>query len=126
MADSLDSYCSTFFLALANPLRIKILQELVKGSLSVNEISIKTKAERTLVSHNLALLSKAELVKHNKEGRIRRYSANLELVLPVFSFMNGVVCANCSLRKTCENLKEVASMHVVGENPRDPCKNCLR
>ena len=44
------------------------------------KFQLKTKAERTLVSHNLALLSKAELVKHNAEGRIRRYSANLELV----------------------------------------------
>jgi DNA-binding transcriptional ArsR family regulator len=122
-AEGKEGYCSVFFSALANRLRIRILQELSLGPMSVNKLSERLGAERTLVSHNLAMLAKAELVRCSPAGKARIYSGN-EFVVPyVFFLLERVVCAKCSLRKTCIALKKREAVPMP-ERVRPPCAAC--
>jgi DNA-binding transcriptional ArsR family regulator len=118
-----DGFCSKFFSALANRLRVRILQELSLGPMTVNQLSEKLDAERTLVSHNLAMLARADLVSFAKAGKTRVYSAN-EFVVPyVFFLMERVVCSRCSIRRTCLALKE-RELPPVPEGIKPPCAGC--
>lgn len=123
MEDKVESYCSTFFLALANPLRIRILQQLTNNPMSVNELSVNVNAERTLVSHNLALLRKAELVELKKEGKKSIYNINERIVPQIFLFLEGIVCSNCSISRTCKTLKEITELEKPSLN-RPACIAC--
>ncbi|MFN7990983.1 MAG: metalloregulator ArsR/SmtB family transcription factor [Candidatus Micrarchaeia archaeon] len=118
-----DGHCTVFFSALANPMRIRILQELLESPLNVNTLSERIGMERSLLSHNLALLSKADLVQHRKSGSTRIYSANEEIVPHLFMLMSKVVCPACSLRKTCDGLRERQFRWAAGSG-RQPCKGC--
>lgn len=117
------SYCSAFFLALANPLRIKILQQLVINPMNVSTLAQRVNGERTLVSHNLALLKKVDLVKSEKEGKKTIYKANKYIVPQVFIFLEGIVCSNCSIKKTCKTLKRVSNIKMPMLN-RSICISC--
>ncbi len=124
MKPDTDGYCSAFFSALANKLRVRILQQLSLTPMTVNELAEKVEAERTLVSHNLALLAKAQLVRYNKVGNTRVYSANEYVVPYVFFMLERVVCSRCSIRKTCKALRErgVEPMQPVEQICKGVCK----
>ncbi|MEW6036549.1 MAG: metalloregulator ArsR/SmtB family transcription factor [Candidatus Micrarchaeota archaeon] len=117
MKRNYGNYCALFFSALANPVRIKILQELALSPMTVNEIVQKVGAERTLVSHNLALLTQAQLVNHVKAGKTRVYSANQYVVPYVFFVIDRIVCSRCSLRSTCKTLKERGALRDLPLQP---------
>ena len=116
-------FCSVFFSALANRIRVRILQELSLHPMTVNQISEKLGTERTLVSHNLAMLMKAELVAFTKVGKTRVYSANQYIVPYVFFLLEKVVCSRCSIRKTCKQLNPREIPPVPGTY-RSPCEGC--
>ncbi|MEW6721865.1 MAG: metalloregulator ArsR/SmtB family transcription factor [Candidatus Micrarchaeota archaeon] len=118
-----DGYCTTFFSALANRQRVRILQELCRGPMTVNQIAQTLKSERTLVSHNLALLTKADLIRYTKVGTTRVYEANEQVVPYVFFMMENLVCGKCSLRATCENLRQRKALKEAGAFSA-PCDNC--
>lgn len=106
MDNNHDGYCTRFFSALANRLRVRMLQELSVGPKTVNELSARLGSERTLISHNLAILVKAELVDFRKDGKTRIYKANEQVVPYVFFMLDRIVCSQCSLKKTCAALRE--------------------
>ncbi|MBI5228455.1 winged helix-turn-helix transcriptional regulator [Candidatus Micrarchaeota archaeon] len=119
-------FCSGFFSALANRERVRILQELSLNHMSVNNLSEKIGMERTLVSHNLAMLAKAELVSHTKVGKSRIYKTNEHVVPYVFFLLERVVCSRCSIRKICQKLreKEIIPPLARQHNIRPPCEAC--
>ncbi len=118
-----EGFCSRFFSALANRSRVKILQELAVKPMNVNELVHKMGVERTLVSHYLTMLTKAELVKHKRQGRTKIYSVNEEVVSEVFLLMDKVVCSGCSIKKTCKTLQQRNILQMTQTN-RSPCEAC--
>ncbi|MBT9543845.1 MAG: winged helix-turn-helix transcriptional regulator [Candidatus Sericytochromatia bacterium] len=63
-----------FFKALANPVRISILDLLRTGEKSVNDLAISIPMEQSAVSQHLAILRAKHLVKNRKEGNSVFYS----------------------------------------------------
>jgi DNA-binding transcriptional ArsR family regulator len=118
-----DGYCSKFFSALANRLRIRILQELSLKPMTVNELAEKLGSERTLVSHNLSILAGAELASFEKDGKKRVYRANEDIVPSVFFLLERIVCSRCSIRKVCLSLKE-KELPGAPQHIRPACLGC--
>ena len=59
--------------ALADPLRLDILRELLGGPATVSELTALTGATQPNVSNHLALLRERGLVRATREGRQMRY-----------------------------------------------------
>ena len=69
-----DTLESQVFRALADPSRRQILDRLVVGDASVNELAEGFSTSRPAVSRHLRVLRKATLVVERREGRRRVYS----------------------------------------------------
>jgi len=79
--------CHLFFSALANPTRLAILETLTEGPKNVAEISETLRQEQSMISHNLKPLEECALVFSEKKGRKHLYSANKEIVEPLFELV---------------------------------------
>ncbi|MBU6455343.1 MAG: winged helix-turn-helix domain-containing protein [Cyanobacteria bacterium REEB67] len=64
----LSEFKADFFKALSNPVRIRILDELRDGELTVSEIRDRINVELPNVSQQLAVLKSKNLVVYRKEG----------------------------------------------------------
>lgn len=84
-----------FFRNLANPLKMKIITELRKSSLSVNEITDKLKAEQSKVSHALSNLKACNIVTSRVEGKQRIYSLNKKTIIPMFDIIDKHKLSYC-------------------------------
>ena len=62
-----------FFRALAHPVRIRILEVLVRGERSVGEIQQQLSLEQSLVSQQLAILRAKNIVAARKQGTTVSY-----------------------------------------------------
>ena len=62
------------FSVLGNELRIKIIEALKEKPMGVNDLAEKVNADRTNVSHSLAMLKECGFVHAEKNGRERVYS----------------------------------------------------
>ncbi len=89
--------CYKFFETLGTELKIDLLIELKKESLSVTELAQKVNQERSKVSHALTTLLKCNFVKVEKEGKRRIYSLNKETILPLLDLSEE------HIKKYCEN-----------------------
>ncbi len=92
-----DAY-DIFFETLGNRRRLKIVEELIKGSKSVSQIVKAAGFEQSNVSHNLRRLERCGFVKAEKEGKKRVYSLNKETIQPLMLLINKHVnkfCKNC-------------------------------
>ena len=74
MTQKLAEFKSEFFKALANPLRIRILDELRDGELTVTELRVRLNVEATNVSQQLAILRSKNMVEGRKQGSNTYYS----------------------------------------------------
>jgi DNA-binding transcriptional ArsR family regulator len=72
--DRLQIFKAQFFRALAHPVRIKILEILVRGDRSVRELQKALKLEQPVVSQQLAVLRNRGIVTSQKEGLSVRYA----------------------------------------------------
>ncbi|MBS1955428.1 MAG: winged helix-turn-helix transcriptional regulator [Cyanobacteria bacterium SZAS-4] len=72
--EKLVHFKAEFFKALANPLRIKILDELRDKELTVSEIRDRLDVEMPNVSQQLAILKNKQLVVARKQGNNTYYS----------------------------------------------------
>lgn len=72
--EKLVHFKAEFFKALANPLRIKILDELREKELAVSEIRDRLDVEMPNVSQQLAILKSKQLVVARKQGNNIYYS----------------------------------------------------
>lgn len=69
-----------FFKAMSDPTRLRILSELMDGSLCVNHISDRIGMSQSAVSHQLAVLKRAKLVRVARKGKTAVYSVSDEHV----------------------------------------------
>jgi len=80
----LDSHLrqlARFFYALKDPLRLRILIALAEqGEMAVGELVSAVRVSQPLVSWHLARLRGADLVQVEREGRIARYSVDMEMI----------------------------------------------
>ena len=77
-----------FFRNLANPLKMRIITELKKSPLSVNELVDKLKAEQSKISHALANLKACNIVNSRVEGKQRIYSLNKKTIVPMLDIID--------------------------------------
>ncbi len=75
-----------FFKVLTDPTRLKVLYALGSGELCVCDLSATTGAAVSSVSHHLAALRRARLVKPRREGRVIFYSLADEHVQSIVAF----------------------------------------
>jgi DNA-binding transcriptional ArsR family regulator len=67
-ADTLDAV----FSALSNPTRRAIVVRLTEGEASVSDLAIPFDVSLPAVTKHLAVLERAGLLEHHKQGRVRR------------------------------------------------------
>jgi DNA-binding transcriptional ArsR family regulator len=73
-ATQLQAFKARFFRALAHPARIRILETLVRGGRSVQELQEALALEQPMVSQHLAVLRNQGIVTSEKKGLSVRYS----------------------------------------------------
>lgn len=73
-ASQLQTFKAQFFRALAHPVRIKILEILVRGDRSVQELQDALGLEQPIVSQQLAVLRNRGIVTSRKVGLSTRYA----------------------------------------------------
>lgn len=115
-----------FFSALANPLRIAILQSLLEKEKNVSQLVEDIGEERTLVSHNLAQLLNVNLVSFQQAGKERIYCVNEEIVAPLFYLLENFVCKGCSFRKSCKVMQKKGLRMRAPVLQRETCAGCGR
>ena len=74
------SVMSAFFKVMGDPTRLRILTELLGGSLCVMHISERVGMSQSAVSHQLSILRRADLVKVSRSGKNQVYSISDEHV----------------------------------------------
>ncbi len=70
----LSQFKAEFFKALAHPLRIRILDELRRGEVGVNDLCARMEVEQSTLSQQLAVLRNRNIVVGRKEGQSVLYS----------------------------------------------------
>jgi DNA-binding transcriptional ArsR family regulator len=94
--DKLVEFKAEFFKALANPIRIKILDELRAEELTVSEIRDRLEVELPNVSQQLAVLKGKKLVVARKQGNNIYYS-----------------CVDRTVFKLLDVAKQVFNNHLI-------------
>lgn len=81
MASSqLQLFKAQFFRALAHPIRIRILEILVRGGLTVQELQEALNLDQPIVSQQLAVLRNQNIVTAEKKGLSVRYTLRDPLI----------------------------------------------
>jgi DNA-binding transcriptional ArsR family regulator len=73
-AEQIVKFKAEFFKALASPLRIRILDELRDGELTVTELRLRLSVEPTNLSQQLAILRSKNIITGRKQGSNIYYS----------------------------------------------------
>ena len=79
-AGELQTFKARFFRALAHPTRIKILEILVRGGRTVQELQEALALDQPVVSQQLAVLRNQDIVSAQKEGVSVRYTVRDPLI----------------------------------------------
>jgi len=100
----LQVFKAEFFRALAHPVRVRILEALVHGGLSVGEIQQQLGLEQSLVSQQLSLLRAKNIVAARKQGTTVRYTVRDPLLAELLDvarqiFNNHLVDTRTLLRE---------------------------
>jgi ArsR family transcriptional regulator len=100
----LHVFKAEFFRALAHPVRIRILEALIHGELSVGEIQRQLGLEQSLVSQQLSLLRAKNIVAARKHGTTVRYTVRDPLLADLLDvarqiFNNHLVGTRTLLRE---------------------------
>lgn len=80
--------------AVAQPIRLAILDSLREGQRSVNDIAETVGAERSNVSRHLAVLTSAGILSSRKEGLQVFYRLHTPCILNVFGCVREVINAD--------------------------------
>lgn len=78
--EELQAFKAAFFRALAHPVRIRILELLVRGERSVQEIQEALGVDQPVVSQQLAVLRATNIVFGKKDGVSVRYTVRDPLI----------------------------------------------
>jgi ArsR family transcriptional regulator len=100
----LQAFKAEFFRALAHPLRIRILETLVAGERSVQEMQDSLRLDQPVVSQQLAVLRAKQIVVARKEGTTVRYSVRDPLLADLLAvarriFNNQLIGTQALLRE---------------------------
>lgn len=109
MKRGLSETCYQFFLVLANPTRLAILELLRDGPKNVTEISEALNQEQSMISHNLRPLVRCRFVFSERKKKERFYFLNkesMEKVFKVFSYHAQKYCPTGGRCLTDRDLRE--------------------
>ena len=101
MKKGLSETCYRFFVNLANPARLAILEQLMKKPMSVNELAEAIEQEQSMVSHNLKPLLECNFVYTEPDGKKRIYSVNKETVGALFKAVENHAKKFCPTGGKC-------------------------
>jgi ArsR family transcriptional regulator len=93
MAESLDALKAEFFRAMAHPARIRILELLVAGDLSVTELLPTVALEASNLSQQLGVLRRAGIVRGRRHGNSVTYSIASTHIVELLAVSRTVVSA---------------------------------
>ena len=105
MKKGLSETCYRFFVNLANPTRLAVLEQLMKKPMSVNELAESLGQEQSMVSHNLKPLLECNFVYIKRDGKKRIYFANKETIGALFKAVENHAQNFCPTGGKC-HLKE--------------------
>jgi len=91
------------FNALAHPLRLKILEKLRDGACCVCKILPYVRSEQSNVSHHLAILKKAGVVRSEKKGLEVWYEVTDPKIFEIIDIMDKCIIKN--LQESSDILK---------------------
>jgi DNA-binding transcriptional ArsR family regulator len=89
-AGELQMFKAQFFRALAHPTRIRILEILVRGGRTVQELQEQLALDQPIVSQQLAVLRNQGIVSAQKEGVSVRYALRDPLVGALLDVARGI------------------------------------
>jgi len=94
---------------LAHPLRLKILEKLRKGACCVCKIIPYVGGEQSNVSHHLAILRKAGIVRSEKKGLEVWYEVTDDRIFKIIDLVRDYIVGDLSkaqkMLRTMENIK---------------------
>ena len=105
----LQTFKAAFFKALAHPVRIRILEELVHGERSVREIQSVLGLDQPVVSQQLSVLRANNVVVGRKVGVSVRYTLRDQLVADLLDVARQIF--NNQLSGTRTLLRELQKEH---------------
>jgi ArsR family transcriptional regulator len=108
-AEDLQAFKAAFFKALAHPVRIRILEVLVRGERSVQELQEALALEQPVVSQQLGVLRTNGIVVGRKEGVSVRYGVRDPLVADLLGVARRIF--NNHLRGTQDLLRQLREEH---------------
>jgi DNA-binding transcriptional ArsR family regulator len=114
----LQVFKAGFFRALAHPVRIRILELLVKDDRSVQELQEALGLEQPVVSQQLAVLRSSNIVSGRKEGVSVRYAVRDPLVGTLLDAARQIF--NNHLVGTQDLLRQLKREGRRRERPRTP------
>ncbi|MBI1314594.1 metalloregulator ArsR/SmtB family transcription factor [bacterium] len=80
-SDSFQSVeCAEQLKALSDPLRLRIIDALRYGEMTVSDIALTLEVEIVIVSHHLGILKNAHLVERKRDGRYMIYRLREDLL----------------------------------------------
>lgn len=100
MQDPLRQFKAEFFKALAHPARIKILELLREGELSVNELQARLEMEPSAVSQQLAILRGKHIVEARKNGTSVYYRVHDPQVFELLDVARRIFSNNLTKTQT--------------------------
>ena len=107
--DELQAFKAAFFRALAHPVRIRILELLVTGEMSVQELQEALRLDQPVVSQQLAVLRSTNIVAGRKEGVSVRYSVRDPLIADLLKIARRIF--NNHLVGTQDLLRQLQREH---------------
>ncbi len=72
--------CADQLKALGDPIRLRIIDALRYGEMTVTDISLALELEMVIVSHHLGILKNAQLVERERDGRYINYRLRTDLL----------------------------------------------
>ncbi|MBC7329459.1 winged helix-turn-helix transcriptional regulator [bacterium] len=100
--------CTEAFKVLSNPLRMRILEELLKGSRCVTKIAEKLGVSQPAITQHIRALERLNLVIGERKGNRIHYSINVsgleEMKKVIFQLLSGLEPREekCGYREKCE------------------------
>ena len=101
MKKGLSETCYKFFVNLANPARLAMLEQLMKKPMSVNELADAIGQEQSMISHNLKPLLECNFVYSKPDGKKRIYSVNKETIGALFKAVENHAKKYCPTGGNC-------------------------
>jgi DNA-binding transcriptional ArsR family regulator len=101
MKKGLSETCYRFFVNLANPTRLAVLEQLMQKPMSVNELTEELGQEQSMISHNLKPLLECNFVYSKRDGKKRIYSVNKETIGRLFDAVENHAKKFCPTGGKC-------------------------